>query len=349
MLWRNGAELESVPEDRYRFGHGLVVSIQGDRRARAHFRSEYASAAVATDSSVPALEVNIGARVHHRGHSRRVTHESELHGAHKLARWRASMAIGRDLDHLGVAVDVRGPLGLTLVQGYVVEPLVSLAAVHAGSVLLPSAAIERDGKALLLIGHSRSGKSSLAARALAAGLRILGDDQVLIDASHDCHPFPRRLRVYPDLAWTAPAAFAALRPFARGVLGALSGLKSLTRGFVAPPLRISASALGAGISPTCLPIGEIVVIRRAPVDVLTIEPLDHDELGADAEDVLRSQRSQIFSLAALRAASATVLARERAIIGAALATVPAQRVLVPASWPADQAIGRLAQELRLER
>jgi hypothetical protein len=83
--------------------------------------------------------------------------------------------------------------------------------------------------------------------------------------------------------------------------------------------------------------------------VLTFEPLGHDELGADAEDVLHSQRSQIFSLAALRAAAATVLARERAIIAGALGTVPAQRVLVPACWPADQAIGRLAQELRLER
>lgn len=348
MLWRNGADQGSVREDRYRFGPGLVVSIQGDRRARAHFRSEYATAAVATDSTVPALEVNIGARVHHRGRARRARHELELHGAHKLARWRASVAIGRDLDHMHVAVDVHGPLGLTLVQGYVVEPLISLAAVHAGSVLLPSAAIARDGKALLLIGHSRSGKSSLAARALAAGLRILGDDQVLINASHDCHPFPRRLRVYPDLAWTAPAAFAALQPSARGVLGALSRLKSLTRGFVAPPLRISASTLGAGISPMCLPIGEIVVIRRAPVDALRFEPLDQDELEADAEDVLCSQRSQIFSLAALRAAAATVLARERTIIARALSTVPARRVVVPACWPADQAIGRLAQELRLE-
>jgi hypothetical protein len=349
MLWQNGADEGSPPDDRYRFGPGLVISIQGDRRARAHFRAEYATAAVATDSTVPALEANIGAHVQSRGRARRATHEPELHGAHKLARWRASVAIGRDLEHLHVAVDVHGPLGLTLVQGYVVEPLVSLAAVQAGSVLLPSAAIERDGKALLLIGRSRSGKSSLAARALAAGFRILGDDQVLINASHDCHSFPRRLRVYPDLARTAPAAFAALRPSARGVLAALSRIKSLTRGFVAPPLRVSASTLGAGISPIGLPIGEVIVIRRAPVDVLTFEHLDRDELRAETEDVLLRQRSQIFSLAGLQAASATLLARERTIIASALATAPARRVLVPGSWPAERAVRRLAQELRLER
>jgi hypothetical protein len=51
----------------------------------------------------------------------------------------------------------------------------------------------------------------------------------------------------------------------------------------------------------------------------------------------------------LRTASAALLAQERAIIASALATAPARRVLVPASWPAEQAIGRLAHELGLER
>jgi hypothetical protein len=248
-----------------------------------------------------------------------------------------------------VAVEVRGPLGLTLVQSYVLEPLVSLAAVRAGSVLLPSAAIALKGKALLLIGRSRSGKSSLAARALAAGLRILGDDQVLINASQDCLPFPRRLRLYPDLARTAPAAFAALRPSARSALAFLGRVNGITRGFVAPPLRVSASTLAAGSTPIRLPIGEIVVIRRAPVDALTTEYLDQGELGAEAEDSLHGQRSRLFSVTGLQAAFATLLAQERAIIGSALAAAPARRLLVPASWTAEQAVGRVAHELRLEQ
>ncbi len=348
MRWHAGTDERSVPEDRYQFGPGLVASIRGDRRARGHFRAEYAAAALGPDSTFPALEATIGARVL-RDRDGRTTHAEELRAAHKLARWRASVPVRLDGNTLRVAVDVRGPLGLTLVQSYIVEPLLSLAAVRAGLALLPSAAIALNGKALLLIGRSRSGKSSLAARALAAGLRILGDDQVLINASHDCLPFPRRLRVYPDLMRTAPTAFAALRPSARGALAALGRVNALTRGFVAPPLRVKASTLGAGAAPTPLPIGEIVVIRRAPVDELRIEHLDHRELAAETEDALCGQRSEIFSLPGLQAATANLLAQERSIIASALAAAPARRVLVPASWQAEQAVGRLAQELGLER
>lgn len=348
MRWHTGVDERSVREDLYRFGPGLVLSIRGDHRARAHFRAEYGAAAVAAGSAVPALEATIGARVR-RDRDGRTSQELELRGAHKLARWRASVPAIPEGNTMRVAVDVRGPLGLTLVQSYVIEPLLSLAAVRAGSVLLPSAAIALNGKALLLIGRSRSGKSTLAARALAAGLRILGDDQVLVNPSQGCLPFPRRLRLYPDLARTAPDAFAALRPSARAALAVLGRLNALTRGFVAPPLRVSASAVGAGTSPISLPIGEIVVIRRAPVDELTTEGLDQGELWSETEDALLGQRSEIFSLTGLQTASATLLDQERAIIASALATAPARRVLVPDSWPAKQGIGRLARELGLER
>jgi hypothetical protein len=348
MRSHSGADNGSGPRDLYCLGPGLVLSIRGGRRARAHFRAEYGQASRHVDSLVPTLEATIGARVLH-SRTGRTRGAPELRGVHKLARWRASLPAGTDVNTMRVAVDVRGPLGLTLVQSYLVEPLVSLAAVRAGSVLLPSAAVARDGKALLLIGRSRSGKSSLAARALAAGHRILGDDQVLINASQECLPFPRRLRLYPDLVRTAPAAFASLRPFARGKLVALGRVRAITQGFVAPPLKVSASTLGAGVAPLRLPIGEVIVIGRAPVDSLTFERLDKDALVAETEDTLRGQRSEIFSIDGLKAASATLLAEERAIVASALAAAPARRVLVPASWPAERAVETLARELRLER
>lgn len=349
MPWPPGADLRSAPEDLYQFGPGLTVSIRGERRARAHFRAEYASAVLASDSVVPAVEATIGARTH-RGHGRGGTHEPELRGAHKLARWRASMPLRPELDTMRVAVDVRGPLGLALVQSYVIEPLVSLAAIRAGAVLLPGAAIARGGDALLLIGRSRSGKSSLAARALAAGRRVLGDDQVLINAQGECLPFPRRLRLYPDLARTAPAAFAALRPSVRRRLAALSHINALTRGLVAPPVNVSASSLAAATPATVpLAIGEVVVIRRAPVDAMTLEHLDHGELEAEAADVLREQRSQIFSVAGMQAAYQALLDHEQAILSRAMAAAPARRVSVPSWWPSERAVGALAHELELQR
>lgn len=348
MRWRGGVDRGSGLADLYGFGPDLVLSVRGDRRARAHFRAEYASAALTTDSSVPAVQATVGSHAH-AGRARGRTREGELRGTHKLAWWRASLPVTPEADAMRVAVDVRGPLGLALVQSYILEPLVSLAAVRAGYVLLPSAAIARDGEALLLIGRSRSGKSSLAALALAAGRRILGDDQVLIAPDQDCRPFPRRLRLYPDLARTAPAAFAALGPSARRTLAGLGRVKSVTRGFVAPPLRISASALGAGTSPLGLPIGEVVVIQRAAVDTLSSESLGRRDLVAEACDVLRSQRSAIFSLAGVEAGFAPVLADEGALIARAFASASARRVLVPDSWPAERAVGTLAHEFELQR
>jgi hypothetical protein len=347
MRWRSGVDTGAGPADVYRFGPDLVMSVRGDRRARGHFRAEYGPAALDTDSSVPVVEATVGSHVHN-GRARGRKREGELRGTHKLAWWRASLPVTPHADAMRVAVDVRGPLGLALVQSYILEPLVSLAAVRAGYVLLPSAAIAQDGKALLLIGRSRSGKSSLAALALAAGRRVLGDDQVLIAPGHDCRPFPRRLRLYPDLARTAPAAFAALRPSARRTLTGLGYVKSLTRGFVAPPLRISASALGAGVSQRCLPIGEVVVIQRAAVDTLSSEPLGQPELAAEAGNVLLSQRSWIFSLASVEAAFAPTLAEERELIARAFAGASARRVSVPDSWPAERAVGTLAHEFGLE-
>jgi hypothetical protein len=346
MLWRLGADERSPKPDRYRLGPGLVVSIEGNRIARAYFRAEYASSPQNADSTAAVLEATIGATLHRRG---RKEHRPQLSGAHKLARWRAYMPTQPDEDTIRVSVDVRGPLGLPLVQSYVVEPLVSLATIRAGLVLLPSGAIARGGKAVLLIGRSRSGKSSLAARALAGGLRILGDDQVLISAEHGCLPFPRRLRLYPDLAKTAPAAFAALPPGARRALSVLDVVNSMTRGFVAPPVRVSPSRVGAGIARIGLPIGEVVVIRRSAVDELTIEPLDALEVAEEVEQVLLNQRAEIFKVDGLRASCAPMLAREAAIVSRALADAPARRVLVPSRWSAERAVGDLADELGLGR
>jgi hypothetical protein len=346
MLWPSTADGASDAADLYRFGPGLTVSIRGERRARAYFRAEYGAASVATGSEPPAVEAVIGART--RPSVSTAMPEPELVGAHKLARWRASVPVRPDLDTMRVAVAVRGPLGLALVQSTVIEPLVSLAAVRAESVLLPGAAIAQGDRTVLLLGRSRSGKTSLAARALAAGLRVLGDDQVIINADRECLPFPRRLRLYPDLSRTAPAAFATLGPSVRTRLAALGRVNALTGGFVAPPVSVSASAIARNPSDAGrMLIGEVVVVHRARVDALTLEPLDPAELADEADEVLLGQRSEIFKVPGVRAAYEALLAHERAIIACALAAAPARRVLVPDSWSSEQAVGALARELEL--
>ena len=151
------------------------------------------------------------------------------------------------------------------------------------------------------------------------------------------------------MARTAPAAFARLGPSARRKLAALNRVNTLTRGFVAPPLSVSASSLAADThEPAVSALGEVVVIHRAPVDVMTSEHLNMRELEAEAGDVLRSQRSEIFSVAGLEPAYASLLEQERTIVSRALAGASARRILVPLAWPSERAVGALAREIGVQ-
>lgn len=76
-----------------------------------------------------------------------------------------------------------------------------LLARHSACSLLHAAAIELDGRAILICGEPYSGKSTTTLRAISRGLRVLGDDQVrVLDGEACIQPLPRpvKLRIAPD-------------------------------------------------------------------------------------------------------------------------------------------------------
>ncbi len=322
----------------------MRLRVRGGRLVRRHFAREYGPAADHGPDRSAQVEVDLRWAL-----GTREERAATVAGGHKTVRWTAGLS-EPGADPLRGSITLRGgppSFALSLVQGYFVEPLTGLAVSRSGGVLLPAAAIERDGGALLLIGRSRSGKSSLAARAIAADRGVLGDDQVVIGRGGECRPFPRRLRLYPDLEATAPAAHRGLPPAARVALVARRGARALSRGYVAPPVLIASSALGARRPQRPLPIQRVAVLERSRQErELVAQPLAADQVLEVARAVLEDQRLHLRAAgpaweAALTAASHEDLTR----VAAALRDAPLVRLAVPAAWEAPQAIAALERWL----
>jgi hypothetical protein len=236
--------------------------------------------------------------------------------------------------------------GLSLLQGYVVEPLLGLLAPAAGHVLLPSAAIQTGDGALLLIGRSRSGKSSLVARAAASGAAVLGDDHVVIGPDA-CRSFPRRLRLYPDIAETAPAARAALPARTRLSLRALEFLRRASGGLLAPPVRVPVEMIGPVLREP-VRLARAIVLERREVPRLRAEALSRDELVADAMAVLRDQRRALEQVddPRWRQRLERALAEEELLLNGSFAPVDdLRRLIVPTRLPASESVSAIAAEL----
>jgi len=239
--------------------------------------------------------------------------------------------------------------GLSLVQGYLVEPCLSLLAPADGAVLVPAAGIVRDGGVDLLIGRSRTGKSSLSVRALAAGLPVLGDDQVVVLANGTCLRFPRRLRVYDDLRRTAPRAAAQLPLRYRAGLVARRVARLATGGRVAPSLALPASALGTRAT-VAAPLRRVILLTRgAEVDRPTLVEATLDEALARVAEVLGEQRSRLSATIgpSLAPALTTCDQLEATVLRSAFGSASIMAVNVPASMEAGSAVTGLAQLLRL--
>ena len=274
-------------------------------------------------------------------------------GGHKTVGWdiEVSSAGDRPVRATIALRGIPGSFARSLVQGYYVEPLLSVVAAETGFIMLPSAGIVSDEGLDILIGRSGAGKSTLAARALAVGRHVIGDDQVIGDAAGGWRPFPRRLRFYPDLRVTAPEAYAALPRETQARLSARRLVAALSRGFVRPSLAVDPEDLGRRWDPAPTRAARILLLERNPdVSDVQVVPANLDRALAWAERVLAEQRSRLLRLPddEWAARLATTAVREREILASAIAGVPVHEVRIPANWEAPRAIATTARALGLE-
>jgi hypothetical protein len=88
---------------------------------------------------------------------------------------------------------------------------------HGGNLVLHAAAVANEKGAILLIGTSGSGKSSLAASFHNRGSRLLGDDAIVVSTSGGAmaaHAVYRSLRLFPDSISALIEGRAELTPVA---------------------------------------------------------------------------------------------------------------------------------------
>lgn len=329
------------------FRPDLRVRLEGSAFALRHFAAEYRRALVS--AGIDDLAVAI-AFVEDVGPA----HGVVFRGRYKTVAWMVDVSAD-DERSIRARVAIRGrprSFALSLVQGYYVEPLISLASAAGGTVLLPGSGICLDGDATLLLGRSRSGKSTLSAVALASDRPILGDDQILLDGSGTAYPFPRRLRFYSDLPLTSPEAYARLPSFDRAALKARRLTVVVTRGFVAPPIRVPAAAIGPEPEGGGASVSRVVVIERAgTTDELSISRPSVDEVVGLATAILDEQRSHLAGGAAGQWLARLDRTREREteILSQALQGRQLERFLVPTSWDAPRAASELGRRLGIAR
>jgi hypothetical protein len=332
--------LNLVDDDWFELGPGLALRLFGDRATLDHFRREYRGRATHPPARI---EVEV---LFQRGSG---PAQATVRGGHKTVSWTVALS-HPDASPLGARIALRGrPRGFarSLVQGYFVEPLLGVASARRDCVLLPAAALDQGGRALVLLGRSRSGKSTLMARALAADQRVLGDDQVLIDDSGRCWPFPRRMRVYPDLRETAPTAYRRLSAARRGALAGRRAAQRLSRGYIAPSLSLALPELGGRVPGGPVPVGRmVVIIRLEALSRIESSPLESGEVVAAAREMLDEQRTHLRRAGedwsgALEAAGQ----REEATLRATIANITVEQLAVPARWSATRAIQALSKRL----
>lgn len=327
------------------FAQGVVLTADGDAGALRHLSAEYAPALTSGPLVDPCLELAFVRGVHRDG----VT----FVGRHKTVGWTVHVEDP-------IATPIRASIAthgrprsfvLSLVQGYLIEALLSLAAAERGTMLVPAAAITSSDGATIVMGRSGAGKSTLCANALAAGYPILGDDQVFLKANTQVLGFPRRLRFYPDVERTAPGAYRRLSAVDRSRLAIWRAAAAGSKGFIRPPIRVPVGAIGTyDAGPRALRSFSIVE-RSADVSELQIVDVTTTSAIDLVMRVVDEQRERIVASGdpdwLARIQSARI--REIELLESALQSVPISRYVVPRSWPAVEASARLAVELGIRQ
>ena len=90
-------------------------------------------------------------------------------------------------------------------------------AIQRGALVLHGTALERDGEAILLLGHPAAGKSTLAWCLLQDGWRLLSSELVAVSPDGLVQPGMHQLKLWHDAAMALELNWAQLPPVRKGL------------------------------------------------------------------------------------------------------------------------------------
>ena len=90
-------------------------------------------------------------------------------------------------------------------------------AIQRGALVLHGTALERDGEAILLLGHPAAGKSTLAWCLLQEGWHLLSSELVAIGSDGVVQPGMHQLKLWHDAAMALELDYAQLPPVRKGL------------------------------------------------------------------------------------------------------------------------------------
>ena len=109
--------------------------------------------------------------------------------------------------------------------------------IQRGMLVLHGNALERDGQAIVCLGHSGAGKSTLAYALMQQGWRLLADDLVAITPDGQVLPGIPRIKLWHDAAKAFGLDPKALPPIRQGMQKYLLWGEAIERAVQPCPLR----------------------------------------------------------------------------------------------------------------
>jgi len=317
----------------YCFPSGATLLLRTNQReVLEHLDAEYGT--LATDTSgTPDIEVYAGDSAIASSPNASDFNEA-YEGRHKTVTWR--VAVSRlDEDTTSVLFEGRGQLVISFLQTFYIEPLLRLKFLKRGHALVHAACLARRDSSVLFPAGSGVGKSTLMLRHAASGRQVQGDNYVIVTGEGRTLAFPRRMRIYSDLAAVSPDVFVRLPPEERWRLRIAGLVRRLSLGYANLPRRLAIEEIvGPGQLCPDARLEAVYFLKRHDGERLTgPQPVPREEAVARIQTINRGEGDRLEAALQRHSEAAAVFDEagrlERGILESVLSNVPIFELLVP--------------------